>query len=225
MTDRARWAETHLDYRFNDPSLLEQALTHRSASRLNNERLEFLGDSLLNFTITRMLYDLRPDDAEGDLSRARASLVNRDKLAEIGRGLGIDSQLVLGSGERRAGGAQRAAAIADAFEALIGAVLLDGGREAAESLVEGLFAGQVDAIPAAADLKDPKTKLQEWLQGRGLKLPRYTVDTVAGRDHQRAFTVVCTVEERQAQTKGLGRSRRVAEQEAAAAMLAVLDGD
>lgn len=225
MTDRVRWAETTLEYTFNDSSLLTRALTHRSASKQNNERLEFLGDAFLNYAIAKDLYLRRPDDAEGDLSRARASLVNKSVLAEIGRGLKIDTQLVLGHGELRAGGARRGAALADAVEALIGAVLLDGGHEAAEAFIERLFADHLARIPEAWELKDPKTKLQEWLQGRGFALPRYAVDSVVGKDHEKSFTVVCSVEEKQLQTKGLGASRRGAEQDAAAAMLAVLEGD
>lgn len=222
MIDRARWAEKHLNYRFTDPSLLEQALTHRSASKRNNERLEFLGDALLSFTIARRLYRLRPDDAEGDLSRARASLVNRTVLAGIGREIEIDAQIVLGPGESRSGGAQRSSALADTVEAIFGAVLLDGGYEAAEELIEFLFAKRLESLPDAASLKDSKTKLQEWLQGRGFGLPRYAVELIHGRDHNQVFTVTCRVEETGRQTAGTGSSRRRAEQEAAAAMLAVL---
>lgn len=225
MTDRVRWAETNLKYTFNDLGLLTQALTHRSASKQNNERLEFLGDAFLNLAIAEDLYRRRPEDTEGDLSRARASLVNKNVLAAIGRELQIDSQLLLGTGEARSGGAQRGAALADAVEALIGAVLLDGGHAAAAGLVERLFGERLGGMPDAAALKDPKTKLQEWLQGRGWSLPSYGVDSIVGKEHERSFTVVCTVKEKQLQTKGLGKSRRRAEQDAAAAMLAVLEGD
>ncbi|HEX7081905.1 MAG TPA: ribonuclease III [Gammaproteobacteria bacterium] len=222
MSSRARWAESHLQHRFENQDLLELALTHRSASKHNNERLEFLGDALLNFTVARRLYDLRPEDSEGDLSRARAALVNQSTLAAIGREIGIDRQLVLGRGELRSGGAQRAAVLADALEAVIGAVLLDAGHAAAERLVDRLFADRLERLPESADLKDPKTRLQEWLQGRGLPLPVYRVDSVQGREHEQIFTVVCTVGERDAQTVGRGRSRRFAEQQAAAVMLAEL---
>lgn len=222
MTSRARWAETQLLYRFNSPELLELALTHRSASKLNNERLEFLGDAFLNFTVAKRLYDLRSDDAEGDLSRARASLVNQSTLAEIGREIGIDAMLTLGRGELRSGGSQRGAVLADALEALVGAVLLDGGHEPAQRLVDTLFAERFEQLPQPSDLKDPKTKLQEWLQGRGLTLPAYTVDSVRGREHEQIFTVVCEVEEKNVKTMGRGRSRRHAEQQAAAEMLSEL---
>ena len=167
VSARGRWAEVQLRYAFKDASLLDLALTHRSAAKANNERLEYLGDSFLNFTIARRLFELRPDDTEGDLSRARAALVKQPTLAAIGLALGVDAHLTLGSGELRSGGAQRAAILADAVEALLGAVLLDGGATAAEAVVDFLFAEQFKSLPDAATLKDPKTRLQEWLQGRG----------------------------------------------------------
>ncbi len=225
MSSRARWAEARLRYSFLDPALLEQALTHRSASKINNERLEYLGDSFLNFAIARRLYALRSDDTEGDLSRARAALVKEQTLATMGQSLGIDAEIVLGAGELRSGGAQRGAVLADAVEALIGAVLLDGGTVAAEALIDWLFAEQIAALPDAATLKDAKTRLQEWLQGRGLHLPVYAVESVHGRDHEQTFVVSCEVTEKHAYTTGQGPSRRRAEQEAAAAMLAVLIGE
>lgn len=222
MIDRVRWAETFLAYTFSDPSLLELALTHRSASRLNNERLEFLGDALLSYVVAKELYRIRPDATEGDLSRARASLVNRATLAAIGRDLQLDAQVILGAGESRTGGARRSAVMADTVEALIGAVVLDGGQGAAESLVESLLGTRIAELPASSELKDAKTKLQEWLQARGYALPCYSVDAVRGRDHDQVFSVVCEVGEKDARTKGVGSSRRRAEQDAAEAMLAVL---
>lgn len=225
MSARARWAEAQLRYTFKDPGLLELALTHRSASKNNNERLEYLGDSFLTFAIARRLFDLRRDDTEGDLSRARAALVKEPTLAAIGLELGVDEHLILGPGELRSGGAQRAAILADAVEALIGAVLLDGGAAAAEAVVDLMFAEQLKSLPDAAALKDPKTRLQEWLQGRGLPLPSYAVVAVHGRDHEQTFVVECVVREKNVQTTGRGQSRRRAEQDAAAAMLSVLKGD
>jgi len=225
VIDQARWAEQFLHLAFTDPSLLNQALTHRSASRINNERLEFLGDALLNLVVARRLYTLRPDDNEGDLSRARASLVNKTVLAAIGRELKVDTQLILGPGESRSGGAQRGAALADAVEALIGAVLLDAGYAVAARLVESLLAARLAALPDAAALKDAKTKLQEWLQARGRELPRYLVDSIDGRDHDQVFTVTCRIAEPERSTCGVGRSRRHAEQDAAEAMLAALIRD
>src|SRR5690606_19484371 len=152
------------------------------------------------------LYTLRPENSEGDLSRARASLVNQSTLAAIGREIGIDRQLVLGRGELRSGGAQRAAVLADALEAVIGAVLLDGGHAEAERLLDRLFSDRFAQLPESADLKDPKTRLQEWLQGRGLMLPVYRVEAVRGREHEQTFTVVCEVGERATRTVGRGRS-------------------
>ncbi len=225
MSARARWAAAQLRYTFNDPALLDLALTHRSASRANNERLEYLGDSFLNFAIARRLYELRPEADEGDLSRARAALVKQSTLASIGQQLGVDEQIVLGAGELRSGGAQRGAMLADAVEALIGAVLLDGGTAVAEAFVGSLFAEEFTRLPDAATLKDPKTRLQEWLQGRGLHLPSYVVRSVSGRDHEQTFLVSCEVAEKNSQTTGQGPSRRSAEQEAAAAMLSVLTSE
>ena len=225
MSSRADWAEKHLRYTFKDPALLERALTHRSASKDNNERLEYLGDSFLSFAIARRLYELRPDDPEGDLSRARAALVKQPTLAQIGQRLGVDAQIILGPGEVRSGGAQRGAVLADAVEAVIGAVLLDGGAAAAEALIDFVFAEEFAKLPSAAALKDAKTLLQEWLQGNGLPLPSYAVESVTGRDHEQTFVVLCEVEEKDAQTTGRGSSRRNAEQQAAAAMLSVLTGE
>ncbi len=224
MTGRAQWAARHLEYTFDDESLLEQALTHRSASRTNNERLEFLGDSLLNFAIAHRLFHGRAEDDEGDLSRARAALVNKSVLAAVGRRLKVEEQLILGPGEMRSGGAHRSAALADAVEALIGAVFVDGGYEAARALVDRLFESELDRLPEAADLKDAKTRLQEWLQGRGLGLPRYGVEAVEGKEHRRVFTVVCEIEAAHVTSTGTGSSRRIAEQEAAARALSVLTG-
>ncbi len=225
MTPRARWAKAQLDYTFRDTHLLDLALTHRSASKQNNERLEYLGDSFLSYAIARRLYELRPADSEGDLSRARAALVKQPTLAAIGQSLGIDAQLILGAGELRSGGAQRGAVLADAVEGVIGAVLLDGGPQAAEALIDLLFAAHFENLPQAAELKDAKTRLQEWLQGCGLRLPAYSVESISGRDHEQTFIVSCEVPEKHAHTIGQGPSRRHAEQEAAAAMLAVLTGE
>jgi ribonuclease-3 len=225
VNDRGRWAEANFGYAFKDTALLDLALTHRSASKANNERLEYLGDSFLNFAIARRLFELRPTDSEGDLSRARAALVKEPTLAAIGQRLNVDMHLTLGPGELRSGGAQRAAILADAVEALLGAVLLDGGAAAAEAVVDRLFAAEFKSLPDASALKDPKTRLQEWLQGRGMPLPSYVVTAVHGRDHEQVFTVECEVREQNAHTTGQGQSRRRAEQEAAAAMLAVLTGE
>lgn len=225
MSEHARWAASHLQYEFSDTGLLEQALTHRSASKVNNERLEFLGDALLSFIVATELYQRRPQDSEGDLSRARASLVKQSTLADIGRELKIDEQLRLGPGEVRSGGSHRSSVLADAVESLIGAVFLDGGYDPARALIARLLARRLEDLPDADQLKDPKTELQEWLQGRGMSLPVYTVHSVTGRDHQKVFEILCSVAEGGAGTRGSGASRRRAEQQAAKLMLAELTGE
>ena len=225
MTARLRWAEQHLQYHFRDPELLEQALTHRSASKENNERLEFLGDSFLNFAVARQLYERHPSEPEGDLSRLRSALVKGATLAELGRDLDLAPQIVLGPGEHSSGGADRDSTLANAVEAVIGAVLLDGGLEAADACVTRLFADRLEHLPDAGSLKDAKTKLQERLQGRGLSLPVYTVESVSGEPHRQSFAVVCEVAETAARVEGHGQSRRQAEQHAAERMLLILDND
>ena len=223
MTARLRWAEQHLQYHFRNPELLEQALTHRSASKENNERLEFLGDSFLNFAVARQLYEHHPSGSEGDLSRLRSALVKGTTLAELGRDLGLAPQIILGPGEHSSGGADRDSILANAVEAVIGAVLLDGGLEAADACVTRLFADRLEQLPDAGSLKDAKTKLQEHLQGRGLSLPVYTVESVSGEPHRQSFAVVCEVAETAARVEGHGQSRRQAEQSAAERMLLILD--
>ncbi|HEX9876481.1 MAG TPA: ribonuclease III [Gammaproteobacteria bacterium] len=222
---RLVWAEQKLDYEFSDPSLLELALTHRSASKKNNERLEFLGDSFLNFAVARQLYRIRGEDAEGDLSRLRAFLVRGSTLADIGRDLGLDKHLILGSGELRSGGSRRDSVLANCVEALIGAVLLDGGFDAANAFINRLFENRLGNLPDAENLKDSKTRLQEWLQGCGRALPDYAVESSSGEPHQRIFTVVCSVADEDRRARGIGPSRRKAEQDAAERMLAILIGD
>jgi ribonuclease-3 len=222
---RLEWAKQYLNYSFSDETLLELALTHRSASKHNNERLEFLGDSYLNYAVARKLYEIRSTDSEGDLSRLRAYLVRGTTLAAIGRGLGLERQVVLGPGELRTGGSHRDSVLANAVEAVLGAVLLDGGYSAADSCVHRLLASRIADLPDASSLKDPKTRLQEWLQGRGHALPNYALESSSGEPHQRIFTVACTVSENDRRTLGKGRSRREAEQDAAERMLVILIGD
>ncbi len=225
MTARLRWAEKHLKYHFRDPELLELALTHRSASKQNNERLEYLGDSFLNFAVARHLYESHPSAPEGDLSRLRAAVVKGATLAELGRELEVAPQIILGPGEHSSGGAQRDSIIANAVEAVIGAVLLDGGFEMADACVSHLFSGRLEHLPEAGSLKDAKTKLQEWLQGRGLSLPVYTVESSSGEPHRRSFVIVCEVAEPVARAEGHGQSRRQAEQDAAERILSILNSD
>ncbi|MEE9571171.1 MAG: ribonuclease III [Gammaproteobacteria bacterium] len=225
MIARLRWAEQHLQYHFRNPELLEQALTHRSASAQNNERLEFLGDSFLNFVVAMQLYERHPSGPEGDLSRLRSALVKGATLAELGRDVGLAPQIILGPGERSSGGAHRDSTLANAVEAVIGAVLLDGGFEAADACVTRLLADRLEQLPDADSLKDAKTKLQECLQGRGLNLPVYTVESVSGEPHRQSFVVVCEIAELAARVEGNGQSRRQAEQNAAERMLLILDSD
>lgn len=225
MTTRLRWAERHLQYRFRDPELLRQAFTHRSASKQNNERLEFLGDSFLNLAVARQLYDRHPSVPEGDLSRLRSALVRGATLTELGQEFDLAPQIILGPGEHSSGGGRRDSILANSVEAVIGAVLLDGGFEAADACVKHLFSSRLEHLPDAGSLKDAKSKLQEWLQGRSLSLPVYTVESISGEPHRQFFVVVCEVVETSARAEGQGPSRRQAEQNAAERMLFLLNSD
>jgi ribonuclease-3 len=208
-----------LGYAFRDAALLRQALTHRSYGTPHNERLEFVGDAVLNCVIARALYERFPDIAEGDLSRARASLVNQDTLALVARRLALGKAVRLGEGEVRSGGSDRPSILADALEALFGAVFLDGGYEAARGAIEGAYADVLrDADPAALS-KDPKTRLQEWLQARRIAVPEYAVVATSGEAHAQMFDVECRIAALGVVTVGSGASRRAGEQAAAAAAL------
>ncbi|MDJ0928304.1 MAG: ribonuclease III [Gammaproteobacteria bacterium] len=222
MTNPRHWAAGTLDYSFKDEELLRRALTHRSAGGLHNERLEFLGDAVLGLVIARALYAVRPNASEGILSRYRALLVRRETLAELGRGLGIGEQLALGSGELRSGGHQRHSILADALEAVLGAIYLDGGFGAVEQVIMRLYADRLDALPPEQELIDAKTALQELLQARGLPPPAYELKATAGPAHAQRFTASCEIEALDLQTTGDGSSRRRAEQAAAALALAQL---
>lgn len=222
MTDPAGWAVRTLNYEFTDPELLRQALTHRSAGGWHNERLEFLGDAVLGVVIAGALYDAKPEAREGVLSRYRALLVRRETLAQVARELGIGEQLAMGSGELRSGGHQRKSILADALEALIGAIFLDGGFEAAATVVSRLYRQRLASLPPEAELIDAKTALQELLQARGLPPPRYRLLDTAGPDHAQRFTAACEVVGLDFETRGTGSSRRRAEQAAAALALAQL---
>lgn len=215
--------EERLGHGFEDQELLTRALTHRSAGAPNNERLEFLGDAVLGFLVAERLYRHFPTAREGELTRLRAALVKGDSLAARGRELGLGPYLRLGSGELKSGGRDRDSILADGVEALIGAAFLDGGEAAARRVVDGLFAAVVAGLEVDAMAKDPKTRLQEWLQGRGLGLPDYELVATAGNDHARTFFVRCTVPEPAATAEASARSRRRAEQRAAAAVLARLE--
>jgi len=214
-----------LGHEFRQPDLLRLALTHRSRGTPNNERLEFLGDAVLNMVVAELLFIARPDIPEGDLSRLRARIVRERTLAEVARQLNLGDHVLLGSGELKSGGFLRDSILADALEAIIGAVFLDGGVESARKLVERLMAERIAALPDAEALKDPKTRLQELLQARALKLPEYEVIDEQGADHDRSFTVYCRVEALDTPVIATASSRRKAEQAAAkGALEAIADG-
>ena len=203
-----------LGYTFTDDALLRTALTHRSAAGANNERLEFLGDSILNFVIAEALFEHYPKAKEGELSRLRASLVKGDTLADAARAIELGDYLNLGSGELKSGGFRRDSILADALEALLAAVYLDSDFATCRALIRRLFGPQLAALPAADQLKDPKTRLQEALQARQQALPVYDVLAVSGEPHDQKFTVRCTIDNGLV-TVAEGASRRKAEQEAA----------
>jgi len=204
-----------IGYRFNDPSLLRRALTHRSYGTANNERLEFLGDSVVNCTIALELYHKFPQLSEGELSRLRASLVSQPSLFAIARHFGFGDQLLLGEGELKSGGFRRPSILADAVEAVIGATFLDGGFDKARSVVRTLFASALDTIDPRTTGKDPKTLLQEYLQGRRIALPQYAVVATRGEAHEQLFQVECVIPDLGVRSLGEGASRRSAEQDAA----------
>lgn len=206
-----------LDYQFRDASLLRQALTHRSYGAPNNERLEYLGDGLLNFVVARLLYEQFPKLPEGDLSRLRASLVNQQTLSELAASLSLGDHLRLGEGELKSGGFRRPSILADAFEALVGAIFLDGGYAAAQDVLGRLYQPLMASTDPAALGKDPKTRLQEYLQGRRLALPQYSIVDVSGEAHEQHFRVECAIPELGLKSQGEGPNRRAAEQEAARA--------
>lgn len=208
-----------IGYEFAKRSLLELAVTHRSFGQLNNERLEFLGDSVLNFVVAENLYNLFPAASEGELSRFRARFVRQETLAEIARHLGLGQFLNLGSGELRAGGSDRPSILADALEALIGAVYLDGGFECARDVALRLISPLIADWDSTESIKDPKTQLQEALQGRRIPLPEYRLVAVTGPAHAQEFHVLCLVERLGLEAAGTGASRRMAEQVAAAKLL------
>lgn len=211
--------EQLIGYRFVEPGWLRQALTHRSYSAQNNERLEFIGDSILNYTVARMLYDQFPRLLEGELSRLRATLVNQTTLAEIAQSLSLGEHLLLGEGELKSGGFNRPSILADALEAIFAAVSFDAGFAQAEQVVRSLFTQRVSAIDPVKQAKDAKTQLQEMLQARRLALPSYRILEQRGEAHEQWFRVVCDLSELQLETFGEGSSRRAAEQQAAAAVL------
>lgn len=207
-----------LNHRFGDPALAQLALTHRSFGKPNNERLEFLGDALLGMIIAELLYEVHPKSNEGELSRLRAQLVNGQELAVIGRELELGDELKLGPGELKSGGFRRDSILADAFEALVAAVYLDAGFDACRACVRELFGERIAALRRSS--KDAKTRLQEWLQAKGLPLPQYELTASHGEDHAKTFDVSCAISEPLAfVAEAHGGNRRAAEQDAAETVL------
>ena len=216
------WVERSFGYVFAQPALCHAAVTHRSAGADHNERLEFLGDSILNCCVARLLYDTHPEADEGALSRLRATLVSGETLAQIAGEIGLGEHLRLGPGELKTGGFRRASILADALEAILGAIFLESGFDAAAAAVARIVGPRLSDLPAADTLKDPKTRLQEALQAHGLALPVYTLTAAAGDPHMQSFTVTCEVPVLGVSAVGEGGSRRRAEQLAAAKLLDLL---
>ncbi len=225
MNDYLRKVGERVGYTFLQPELLQTALTHRSFGTPNNERLEFLGDAVLSVVISEALFRKFPDTDEGSMSRLRASLVNGETLALIARRLQLGDLLRLGPGELKSGGYRRDSILAGALEAVIGAVYLEGGFEASRRSILSVFQDELQQVSLAGLAKDPKTRLQEYLQARRLPLPEYRVMAVEGRDHEQRFHVECQVAGLEAPVAGDGGSRRKAEQDAAAAALRLLQGE
>ena len=223
MKDNLRPLIKALGHTFNNPSLLVLALTHRSFGYNNNERLEFLGDSIVNFIIAEDLYLRFPQAREGQLSRLRARQVKGTTLAEVAREFKLGDYLQMGSGELKSGGYRRESILADALEAVIGAIYLDAGMDAAKTRVLSWFAARLDAMSLNDTQKDPKTRLQEYLQSRQQPLPQYEVIHVEGEAHAQLFTVECVIEQLDYRPLGIGSSRRFAEQEAAEKVLQALE--
>jgi len=219
MDVRLESLQQRLGYRFTQPGLLARALTHRSASADHNERLEFLGDAVLNLAVSGLLYERFSGSDEGDLTRIRAHLVREDSLHRVALQLGLPEVMRLSEGEMRGGGAQRPSILADAVEALLGAVFLEGGFEPARQLVRSLFGDVILATDVDAWSKDAKTELQEWLQARRIAVPAYRISATRGQAHAQTFEVECSVAALGLTERGEGRSRRAAEQEAARRML------
>ncbi len=213
------------EYRFNDPDLLRQALTHRSAGPRHNERLEFLGDALVNLIVADALYRRWPKADEGALTRARAELVRESALAELARRMKLGERLSLGPGEMKSGGHRRDSILADALEALVGGIFLDSGFEACRDAVLPWFLPGIEALPAGKVEKDAKTRLQERLQAQQLPLPEYALIETVGEEHERSFRIRCTIVDPPMQAEGVGNSRRAAEQQAAGDLLRALEAN
>ena len=208
-----------IPYRFSDPDLLSLALSHRSLGRFNNERLEFLGDSILNFVVSARLFDLKSNDNVGELSRLRARAVRGESLAELAQGIDLGAYIKLGEGELKSGGYKRKSILADALEAVFGAIYLDGGFEPCEAAILHVCSTMIAKLPDAAELIDPKTRLQEWLQGKGYGLPIYSLLSESGPPHKKQFLIQCEAADIDIKVTGCGSSRQKAQQDAASAAL------
>jgi ribonuclease-3 len=211
-----------ISYRFKDASLLKVALTHRSLGSTNNERLEFLGDSILNFVVAARLFELKPEASEGDLSRLRSRVVRGETLAKLAAGLRLGDHLLLGEGELKSGGYRRRSILGDALEAVLGAIYIDGGFDACALVIRDICDPFIAELPDAELLKDPKTRLQEWMQARSRPLPDYRLIAEEGAEHAKKFTVQVCLADTEEGAEATGDSRRRAEQAAASGMLELL---
>lgn len=218
-TDNIRAFEKRIGYTFKTQALIGQALTHKSASHQNNERLEFLGDAILSCVTADLLYQQFPKASEGQLTRARASLVKKATLAALAQELALGDHLLLGHGEQRSGGYRRDSILADAMEAVVGALYLDAGFQHCYQMLRAWFESRLSEINPGSQAKDPKTQLQEWLQSHHYALPEYEVLSATGEPHAQIFTVSCTIPDMELMTEGEGASRRIAEQIAATKIL------
>jgi len=222
-SDQKKWCMEFLNYEFKDESLLTLAFTHRSVSSKNNERLEFLGDAILGFIIADLLFHLKINVSEGDLTRLRARLVQETTLYDIAVNIRLGSLIALGSGEKKSGVRNRPSVLSDTLEAILAAIYLDGGYESIRNVVRKLFESSLDNLPDLNQLKDSKTKLQELLQRNGDNLPNYILKKTLGEDHNQVFYVKCEIEEHNISITGIGSSRKAAEQEAANIILKKLN--
>lgn len=207
--------EQQFGYQFKDAKLLEQALTHRSASKMHYERLEFLGDSVLGMIVSKELFNRFPDATEGELTRLRAQIVKGETLAKLARKMGLGEYIIFGPGELKSGSRRRASILADVLESLIGAIFTESGINVTEPVVLRLFSEILDACHPKTIRKDPKTRLQEYLQARSIELPEYDVETISGPAHNQFFKVHCRIKSLNVEAQGEGSSRKSAEQDAA----------
>ena len=216
------WIIETFDYSFKDQSLAENALTHRSFSSNNNERLEFLGDSALDLVISELLFEKYSDESEGNLSRMRASIVNKESLSELAREINLDQYLILGQGEIKSGGGDRSSILSNALEAIIGAIFIEGGYSSLKTSVLNLFSSKLESLNPESENKDHKSLLQEKMQKMKKELPRYYLLNTEGEQHDQTFHVECIIEKGKISTKASAKSLRVAEQKAAMKALRLL---